>query len=398
MMRRRPTKQENRMLMSTDRILVSHVGSLPRAETLSDLLIRQEAGETIDADELARQVEAATAHVIAKQVEAGVDVGNDGEQSRVGFQTYVPRCLCGFGGESKRPPARDQLEFPSYVRQTAMRFPHSARVANAPAALSDVQYVNSAPIQEDAARLKRMGGRFSECFMTAPSPGIVATTMINQHYDSHEAYLMALAKALSNEYRAIYDAGLILQIDSPDLAMERHRFFGQLTDTEFLRQLELHIAGINLGIEGIPADRIRLHVCWGNNDGPHLYDIPMAAILPALYRANVGALSIEFANPRHQHEYDALRNHKLPKDMLLMPGVLDTTTNFVEHPELVARRLQEAVSVVGDRERVIAGTDCGFGTFAGREYVADEIVWVKLAAAAEGARIASRRLWGRADG
>jgi 5-methyltetrahydropteroyltriglutamate--homocysteine methyltransferase len=383
------------MLMSTDRILVSHVGSLPRAGRLTDLLIRQEAGETIDTTELAREVETATAHVIGKQVEAGVDVGNDGEQSRVGFQTYVPRCLCGFGGESKRPPARDQVEFPSWVRQTAMRFPHSARAMNAPAALSDVRYVNSAPIKEDAARLKRMGGRFSECFMTAPSPGIVATTMLNQHYDSHEAYLMALANALSNEYRAIHDAGLILQIDAPDLAMERHRFFSGLTDAEFLRQLELHVASINVGIEGIPRDRIRLHVCWGNNDGPHIHDIAMAAILPELYRANVGALSIEFANPRHQHEYGALRDNPLPAHMLLMPGVLDTTTNFVEHRELVARRLEEAVSVVGDRERVIAGTDCGFGTFAGREYVAEEIVWVKLATAAEGARIASRRLWGR---
>jgi 5-methyltetrahydropteroyltriglutamate--homocysteine methyltransferase len=386
------------MLMSTDRILVSHVGSLPRAERLTGLLIRQEAGETIDAAELAREVEAATAHVIAKQVEAGIDVGNEGEQSRVAFQTYVPRCLCGFGGESKRPPARDQLEFPSYVRQSAARFPHTARAMNAPAALSEVRYVNSAPIKQDAERLKRMGGRFRECFMTAPSPGIVATTMLNQHYDSHEAYLMALANALANEYRAIHDAGLILQIDAPDLAMERHRFFDGLTDAEFMRQLELHVAAINVGIEGIPRDRIRLHVCWGNNDGPHIYDIAMAAILPALYRANVGALSIEFANPRHQHEYDALRNNPLPAHMLLMPGVLDTTTNFVEHPELVARRLEEAVSVVGDRERVIAGTDCGFGTFAGREYVAEEIVWVKLAAAAEGARIASRRLWGRAGG
>jgi len=386
------------MLMSTDRILVSHVGSLPRAELLSDLLIRQEAGEAIDTAELARQVETATAHVVDKQVQAGVDVGNDGEQSRVGFQTYVPRCLCGFGGESKRPPARDQVEFPSYVRQAATRFTHAARAMNAPAAVSDVRYVNGAPIKEDAARLQRLGGGFRECFMTAPSPGIVATTMLNQHYDSHEAYLMALAKALANEYRAIYDAGLVLQIDAPDLAMERHRFFDHLTDAAFLPQLELHIAAINQGIEGIPRDRIRLHVCWGNNDGPHVYDIPMADILPELYRANVGALSIEFANPRHQHEYDALRRNNLPAHMLLMPGVLDTTTNIVEHPEVVARRLEEAVSVVGDRERVIAGTDCGFGTFAGREYVAEDVVWAKLASAAEGARIASRRLWGRSDG
>ncbi|HUB13093.1 MAG TPA: cobalamin-independent methionine synthase II family protein [Acetobacteraceae bacterium] len=386
------------MLMSTDRILVSHVGSLPRPETLSDLLIRQEAGEAIDTAELARQVEAATAHVIDQQVAAGVDVGNDGEQSRVGFQTYVPRCLCGFGGESRRPPARDQIEFPSYVRQAAKRFPHAARAMNAPAALSEVRYVNSAPIKQDAARLKRLGGGFRECFMTAPSPGIVATSMLNQHYDSHEAYLMALAKALANEYRAIHEAGLILQIDAPDLAMERVRFFDGLSDADFLRQLKLHVASINAGIEGIPRDRIRLHVCWGNNDGPHIYDIAMATILPELYRANVGALSIEFANPRHQHEYDALRSNPLPAHMLLMPGVLDTTTNFVEHPELVARRLEQAVAGVGDRERVIAGTDCGFGTFAGREYVAEEVVWAKLAAAAEGARIASQRLWGRAGG
>jgi len=383
------------MRLSTDRILVTHVGSLPRNETLADMLIRQEAGESIDTADLARRVEAATADVIAKQVKAGVDIGNDGEQSRVGFQTYVPRCMCGFGGESKRPPARDQIEFPSYYRQMAARFPHSARVMNAPAALSEVRYINGAPIKEDAERLNRMGAGFTERFMTAPSPGIVATTMINQHYDSHEAYLMALAEALGNEYRAIHEAGHVLQIDSPDLAMERHRFFGHLDEAGFLKQLALHIAAINKGIEGIPRDRVRLHVCWGNNDAPHIYDIAMSTLLPELYHANVGALSIEFANPRHQHEYAAIKANPLPPHMALIPGVLDTTTNFVEHPEVIARRLQEAVSVVGDKERVIASTDCGFGTFAGREYVAEEVVWLKLAAAAEGAAIASKRLWGK---
>jgi 5-methyltetrahydropteroyltriglutamate--homocysteine methyltransferase len=383
------------MRQSTDRILVTHVGSLPRNEKLADMLIRQEAGEAIDTAELAREVEAATADIIAKQVKAGVDVGNDGEQSRVGFQTYVPRCMCGFGGESKRPPAKDQIEFPSYYRQMAARFPHSARVMNAPAAISEVRYINSRPIQEDAARLTRMGTGFTERFMTAPSPGIVATTMINQHYARHEDYMMALAEALGNEYRAIHEAGHVLQIDSPDLAMERHRFFGHLSEPEFLKQLELHVAAINKGIEGIPRERVRLHVCWGNNDAPHIYDIAMSTLLPELYRANVGALSIEFANPRHQHEYAALKANPLPAHMLLIPGVLDTTTNFVEHPEVVARRLEEAVATVGDKERVIASTDCGFGTFAGREYVAEEVVWLKLAAAAEGARIASNRLWGR---
>jgi 5-methyltetrahydropteroyltriglutamate--homocysteine methyltransferase len=332
--------------------------------------------------------------VIHNQVKAGVDIGNDGEQSRVGFQTYVLPYICGFGGESKRPPARDYIEFLSYSRQAETRFPHSARVANAPAAISAVQYIDDKPILEDAARLRELGGGGAETFMTAPSPGIIATTMLNRHYESHDAYLMALASALSNEYRAIHEAGHLLQIDSPDLAMERHRFFHYLGDNAFLKQMELHIAAINTAIAGIPRDRVRLHVCWGNNDGPHIYDIAMETILPELYRANVGALSIEFANPRHQHEYDALRVHPLPAHMLLIPGVLDTTTNFVEHPRVIARRLQEAVAVVGDQEQIIAGTDCGFGTFAGREYVAEEIVWLKLAAATEGARIASGILWG----
>jgi 5-methyltetrahydropteroyltriglutamate--homocysteine methyltransferase len=383
------------MLASTNRILTTHVGSLPRNEKLADMLIRQEDGQAVDKAELAKLIQTATEYVIASQVKAGVDIGNDGEQSRVGFQTYVPRCMCGFGGESKRPPARDQIEFPGYVRQMAARFPHSAKLANAPAAISEVRYVNATPIREDAQRLKKLGTGFAETFMTAPSPGIVATTMINQHYDSHEAYLMALAEALSHEYRAIHEAGHVLQIDSPDLAMERHRFFAKLDERGFLEQLALHIAAINKGLEGIPRDRVRLHVCWGNNDAPHIYDIAMSTILPELYRANVGALSIEFANPRHQHEYEALKSNPLPSHMLLVPGVLDTTTNFVEHPQVVARRLREAVATVGDKERVIAGTDCGFGTFAGREYVAEEVVWLKLAAAAEGARIVSKELWGR---
>jgi 5-methyltetrahydropteroyltriglutamate--homocysteine methyltransferase len=277
----------------------------------------------------------------------------------------------------------------------AMRFPHSARVSNAPAALSEVRYANSAPINEDAARLKRMGGRFSECFMTAPSPGIVATTMLNQHYDSHEAYLTALAKALSNEYRAIYDAGLILQIDSPDLAMERHRFFGHLTEAEYLRQLELHIAAINLGIEGIP---------WASPEtasGCMSAGVTMTGRISTTLRWQPSCRS--FTMPMSEHSLSSspipgISVNTMHCVIIRCPCTCCScrgSSNFVEHPELVARRLEEAVSVVGDRERVIAGTDCGFGTFAGREYVADEIVWVKLAAAAEGARIASRRLWGR---
>jgi 5-methyltetrahydropteroyltriglutamate--homocysteine methyltransferase len=380
------------MLMSTDRILVSHVGSLPRAERLADLLIRQEAGETIDTAALAREVETATAYVTGKQVDAGVDVGNDGEQSRVSFQTYVPRCLCGFGGESKRPPARDQVEFPSWVRQTAMRFPHSARVINAPAAQSDVQYVNSAPINEDAARLKRMGGKFSECFMTAPSPGIVATTMLNQHYDSHEAYLMALAKALSHEYRAIHDAGLILQIDAPDLAMGRHTMYRNRSLEEFEALAARHIDVLNHALRNVPADRVRMHVCWGNYEGPHHHDVPMERLLPIVLKAKPQGLLFEAANPRHAHEWVVFRDTKIPDDKILIPGVLATTTNYIEHPLLVAERLEKYADIVG-RDRVIAGTDCGFGTFAGFGPVEPDIVYMKLESLVQGARIASERLW-----
>jgi len=385
---------------STDRILTTHAGSIPRGDPLGEMLIDEEAGKPVDTSALQANVELRVSHVLEKQAEAGVDIVNDGEQGRVGFQTYITQRMSGFGGVSKRPYGKEFIEYPQFTKRMMERLAKISKVFDAPEAIADIKYRDTALINAEIERLTRLSAavkpRVTEFFMNAPSPGIVATTMLNAHYASHEAYLDAVAGEIRTEYLAVTKAGFVLQIDAPDLAMERHRFFNGLNDADFLRQLELHVAAINLGIEGIPRDRIRLHVCWGNNDGPHIYDIAMAAILPALYRANVGALSIEFANPRHQHEYQALRTNPLPAHMLLMPGVLDTTTNFVEHPELVARRLTEAVSLVADRERVIAGTDCGFGTFAGREYVAEEIVWVKLAAAAEGARIASRRLWGGA--
>jgi 5-methyltetrahydropteroyltriglutamate--homocysteine methyltransferase len=219
--------------------------------------------------------------------------------------------------------------------------------------------------------------------------------MLNAFYDSQEAYLQALAREMRNEYLAIHRAGLLLQIDSPDLAMDRSMFYRDLSDGEFVKAAEMHVAAINQGIEGIPRDRVRLHCCWGNWDGPHIHDVPLELILPVLYQANVGALSIEFANPRHQHEYEALRRHSLPNHMALIPGTIDTTTNIVEHPQVVARRIEEAVTAVGDRERVIASADCGFGTFTGREWVIEPAVWLKLKSLREGADIASARLWGR---
>jgi 5-methyltetrahydropteroyltriglutamate--homocysteine methyltransferase len=278
------------------------------------------------------------------------------------------------------------------------RFPKRSRMQNAPEAQSEVRYLDASAIAREIGRLKAATAGvpgFAECFLTAPSPGIISTTMFNAHYDSHESYLNALAREMSTEYRAIADAGFILQIDSPDLAMDRAMFYRDLSDADFVKAIEKHVAALNKGIEEIPRERVRLHCCWGNWEGPHLHDVALETILPVLYRANVGALSIEFANPRHQHEYEALRRNPLPPHMTLIPGVIDSTTNIVEHPQVVARRVAEAVGVAGDRERVIAGGDCGFGTFTGREWVIEPVVWLKLKALREGCDIASARLWGQ---
>ncbi len=383
------------MKYSNDRILTSHVGSLPRGPVLTELLIRQEAGEPIDEAALAAEVDAAVAEVVRRQRAAGIDIGNDGEQPRVGFQTYVPQRMDGFGGASQRRSPPDYIEFPAFAAQMRHRFPRRSKVRNAPQAIAELHYRDLAPVHSDIARLASHAAEFEQCFMTAASPGIIATTMLNAWYPSHEAYLMALAREMRGEYQAIAAAGVVLQIDAPDLAMERSMMFQDLGEAEFLEIAELHVAALNRALEGIAPDRLRLHCCWGNYDGPHTHDIPLASVLPVLYQARVGALSIEFANPCHQHELEALLTHKLPDHMLLLPGVLDTTCNYVEPAELVARRIEQAVAVVGDRGRVIAGTDCGFGTFAGFEYVAADVVWAKLSALSAGAEIATRRLWGR---
>ena len=384
------------MILSRDRILTTHVGSLPRNEVLTDLLVRREASQSIDGATMAAEMDKGVAEVVERQRAAGIDIGNDGEQQRVGFQTYVPQRMSGFGGESKRPRTRDLNEFPELVELMKLRFPKRANSHNAPQAIADVKYLDDAPIKDELSRFKRIAGsHFAETFMTAASPGIIATTMINAHYDSHEAYLMALAREMKIEYRAIHDAGVVLQIDAPDLAMSRTINFQEKSDAEFQKICELQVEAINNGIEGIPRDRVRLHCCWGNWDGPHLFDIALEKVLPIFLQANVGALSIEFANPRHAHEYEVLQRIPLPKDMILIPGVIESTSNFVEHPEVVARRSQEAVAAVGDRERVVASTDCGFGTFAGREYVISGAVWKKLEALRAGADIASARLWGK---
>jgi 5-methyltetrahydropteroyltriglutamate--homocysteine methyltransferase len=384
------------MIFSRERILTTHVGSLPRNEKLSDLLVKREAGEPFDAAEMAAEMDKAVRHVVDKQVEAGVDIGNDGEQQRVGFQTYVPARMSGFGGVSKRRRGKEFEEFPELVASLLRRFPHVSKQQNAPECQAELQYLDVKPLEDEIARFKRIADdQFVEQFMTAPSPGIISSTMLDAFYGSQDRYLAALSREMKNEYQTIYKAGLLLQIDAPDLAMDRVMMYRDLDDAGFVRAVERHVRAINEGIEGIPRDRVRLHVCYGNWDGPHIHDIPLEKILPALYNAQVGALSIEFSNPRHAHEYAAFKRHPLPKDMLLIPGVIETTSNFVEHPEVVARRIEEAVAAVGERERVIAGTDCGFGTFTNREWVIEPAVWLKLSAIRKGADIASARLWGK---
>ena len=387
------------MIHSRDRILTTHVGSLPRNDVLSELLVKREAGEAYDKAVFEAEMDKAVRHVVDKQKAAGIDVGNDGEQQRVGFQTYVPARMAGFGGVSKRRRGREFEEFPELMNYLKHRFPHVSKQQNAPECQSELKYLDIAPLQHEIARFKAVAqssGAFSEMFMTAPSPGIISSTMINAHYASHEAYLEAIAREMKHEYQAIHRAGLLLQIDAPDLAMDRTMHYRDLSDSEFVQAVELHVAMINKGIEGIPRDHVRLHICYGNWEGPHVHDIALAEILPALYQANVGALSIEFSNPRHAHEYEALKAHRLPAHMLLIPGVIETTSNFVEHPQVVARRIEEAVAAIGDRERVIASTDCGFGTFTNREWVIEPAVWLKLKSLREGSDIASAQLWGRA--
>src|SRR5439155_279068 len=338
------------MMLSRERILTTHVGSLPRNDELSDLLIQREEGEPVDMNRLRQAMDRAVEDVVKKQMAAGIDIGNDGEQQRIAFSTFMAQRMSGFAGESKRRRGRDYEEFPKLVEVLMQRFPKRSKMQNAPEARSELRYLGTAQIKEEISRLKdavKAAGAFGDAFMTAPSRGIISTTMLNAYYDSRESYLSALAREMRNEYRAVSEAGLILQIDSPDLAMDRSMFYRDLSDAQFVAACEMHIAAINKAIEGIPRDRVRLHCCWGNWDGPHIFDVPLDLILPVLYQAHVGGLSIEFANPRHQHEYEPLRRHRLPDNVVLLPGVIETTSNIVEHPQVVARRIQEAVAAVG---------------------------------------------------
>jgi 5-methyltetrahydropteroyltriglutamate--homocysteine methyltransferase len=380
------------MLTSTERILTTHAGSLPRPAALAALHARRSRAEAVDEAELDRAIRSATTAAIAAQLEAGIDIGNDGEQARESFFTYVRHRMSGFDGSSDRPLMRDLVDHPDFMDLAATRSRRPlVDLRHAPAAVGAVAYRDTAEVAAECALVE--GAPFAETFMTAASPGIVAAAMENRRYPSRREYLAAVGDALRTEYRFIAGRGLLLQIDAPDLALERHTLFGERPLSEFLDWVAQVVDTLNSALAGIDADRVRLHVCWGNYPGPHTADVPLDEVLPHLYDAAVGALVVSMANPRHAHEYACFARQPLPHDMVLVAGVIDTTTNYVEHPEAVADRLVRVADAVGDPRRVIAGTDCGFDTSAGIGDVAPSVVWEKLRSLRAGADLASERLF-----
>ena len=386
------------MQRSEQRILTTHTGSLPRPPELTRLYVRRSRGEQIDPAELDRLGKAALRRVVDKQIEAGIDIGNNGEQQREAFFLYVRHRMSGFGGSWTRYPRGDVQRYPILKEEMRRALAGREAVSNMdpPKAVAEVRYIDDSELKQELADFQTVLNEhpdgFVEPFVTAPSPGIIAAAMKNEHYDSEEAYLDALGAALRIEYEAIVENGFLLQLDCPDLALERHLSYQDRPLGEFLGFVERVVATINKAIATVPRDRVRLHVCWGNYEAPHDCDVPLEDILPVLERANVGGFVLPFANPRHQHEWRVLQKYPLADDQIIVAGVIDDLTAFVEHPEVVADRLENVARAVGDPKRVMAGTDCGFDTSAGMGRVTEDVVWAKLTAMAEGARIASKRL------
>lgn len=388
------------MLHSEHRILTTHTGSLPRPAALTALYVRRAQGEAIDDAALDTAGNAATRHVVRKQIEAGIDIGNNGEQQREAFFLYVRHRMSGFGGGWHRKTFADVLRYPGFRAWGDVIASGRPSVSNrdgVPEAVGEVRYLDPALVQAECdafqAVLRDIGQPgFAEPFMTAPSPGIIAAAMRNRYYDTEDAYLAALGRALQVEYEAIVRSGFLLQIDAPDLALERHVSFQDRPLADFIDFAERVVATINTALANIPRDRVRIHACWGNYEAPHDCDVAMQEILPAISRARVGGWVLPVANPQHAHEYRCLKDLPLDDGQVVVAGVIDPLTNFVEHPEVVADRLENVARSVGDPSRVIAGTDCGFDTSAGRGRVPEDVVWAKLAAMTEGARIASKRM------
>jgi 5-methyltetrahydropteroyltriglutamate--homocysteine methyltransferase len=380
------------MQQSVGRFLTTHTGSLPRPDDLIRAMFAREEGVPVDAEALAARIRSAVAEVVRRQVEAGVDVVNDGEQSKPSYATYVKDRLHGFGGASHPLQYQDLVDFPEMARRVFGDPGRSRRKTPACTGPISVRDPRAARVDAENLRAALQGAPVAEAFLTAASPGVISLFFRDDHYGGHEAYLAAIAEAMKHEYETIAGAGFVLQIDCPDLAMGRHIQFAGLSLAEFRKMARLHVEALDHAVAGVPPDRLRLHLCWGNYEGPHHYDVPLHDILDIVLAARPQGLSFEAANPRHAHEWKVFERVKLPEGKVLIPGVLDSTTNFIEHPELVAERIARYARLVG-RERVIAGTDCGFGTWVGQAAVDPAIAWAKLRSMAEGARLASREFW-----
>ena len=381
------------MKNSSERILTTHVGSLPRSQAVTDVVFAHENSGTPDFS-AAESATLATevVEVVRRQVAAGVDVVSDGELSKISYATYIKDRITGFEGDTPREPGLDLIEFPRLLKKLA----DSGATARykRPRCVGPVAVKSLEPVRADIERLKNAvaAGSPVEAFMNAASPGVIALFQPNEYYPTQDDYLVAVAEAMSAEYEQIVKSGILLQIDAPDLGMGRHTMYKRRSLEEYLQLAQRHVEILNHALRNVPADRVRMHVCWGNYEGPHHHDVPMELLLPIVLKAKPQALLFEGANPRHAHEWTVFRDAKIPDDKILIPGVLSSTTNYVEHPLLVAERLGRFADIVG-RERVLAGSDCGFSTFAGFGPVDPDITYMKLEAMAQGARIASERLW-----
>jgi 5-methyltetrahydropteroyltriglutamate--homocysteine methyltransferase len=383
------------VLRSNDRILTTHVGSLPRSQAVTDVLFAREGNGTMPAnpDKVIRD---AVIDIVRKQVEVGVDIVSDGEMGKISYATYIKDRLSGFDGDTPREPGQDLVEHPRLLEKLA-KLGSTAKYRR-PKCVAEIKVKDLGPMNEDIANFNAAiaAAKPAEAFINTASPGTIALFQPNDFYKTQDAYLEAVAEGMRAEYEGLTKAGLLIQIDAPDMAMGRHTMYRDRTENDFVSLAARHIEVLNHALRNVPADRIRMHVCWGNYEGPHTHDVPMEKLLPVVMKAKPQAILFEAANPRHAHEWKVFRDLKsqVPDDKILVPGVLSTTTNYVEHPELVAERLENLANVVG-RERVIAGTDCGFGTFAGFGPVDPDIVWLKVKSLVDGAAIASKRLWGR---
>ncbi|MEJ1966942.1 MAG: cobalamin-independent methionine synthase II family protein [Gammaproteobacteria bacterium] len=382
------------MKLSTDRILTTHVGSLPRGQAVVDQLLLKERGEALDTALFDRTMREGVDEVVRQQVAVGLDAVSDGETSKISYATYMKDRLSGFGGDNERQIAKDLQPFAEF--RTRMAVFAGKQSFRRQACIGPVEVIERESLRKDIANLRAAADAHGphDAFMNSASPGVVSAFQPNRYYPTHDAYVEAIGAAMQEEYEAIVAAGLVLQVDCPDLAMARHTGFQDLSEQDFLKRAEHQVEVLNHALRNVPSSALRMHVCWGNYEGPHDHDIPLEKILPIVLKAKPSAILFEASNPRHAHEWAVWREAKLPEDKVLVPGLLTSTSNYVEHPELIAQRLQQFADIAG-RERVIAGTDCGFGTFAGIGKMDAGISWRKLAALVEGARLASDRLWKR---